>query len=139
MKRILSIDYGKKRTGLALSDPLQIIASGLDTINTPNLMSYLKNLMTKEPIETIILGYPLNLNGEETDATKPVEAFEKRIKKQFQNVNIVRVDERYTSKEAFQAMIDGGVKKKNRRNKALIDKVSATILLQNYMENKNIY
>lgn len=136
MARILSIDYGKKRTGLAVSDPLKIIASGLETIETESLVWYLKQYFAKEEVEKVILGYPKNLDGTDTDITKKVEKFHTQFQKLFPAVDIQLVDERYTSKMAFQTMIDSGLKKKDRQNKALIDEISAVILLQGYLDNR---
>jgi putative Holliday junction resolvase len=137
LARILSIDYGKKRTGLAVSDPLQMIAGGLDTIATESLVWYLKQYFAKEEVEKVLLGYPKNLNGTDTDITKKVEKFHGQFQKLFPQIAIELVDERFTSKMAFQTMIDSGLKKKDRQNKALIDEISAVILLQGYLDAKN--
>jgi len=136
LARILSIDYGKKRTGLAVSDPLKIIAGGLETIETESLVWYLKQYFAKEEVEKVILGYPKNLDGTDTDITKKVEKFYAQFQKLFPAIAIQLMDERYTSKMAFQTMIDSGLKKKDRQNKALIDEISAVILLQGYLDNR---
>lgn len=134
MARILSIDYGLKRTGLAVTDPLQIIATGLCTVETPRLMNYLKEYMAKETVEKIIIGEPYNLDDSETHITKDVKLFMSRLKKTFPAIEVVGVDERFTSKMAGRAMIDMGMKKKDRRNKALVDEIAATMMLQEYLE-----
>lgn len=133
MPRILGIDYGTKRTGVAVTDPLKMIASPLDTIDTHQLLPYIHRYLKNKEVEHIVIGLPKSLNNEPTDATKAVEKFAKRLKSQIA-IPITFVDERFTSKMAFQAMIDGGMKKKNRRNKSNIDKLSATIILQSYLE-----
>ena len=133
MPRLLAIDYGKKRCGIAVSDPLQIIASGLCTIETPQLISFLKKYFGSEPVEKVIIGLPKNLRNEDTDATASVEVFIKQFRNHFPLIPIVTADERFTSKMAFQTMIDSGLKKKDRQNKALVDEISAVILLQGYM------
>ncbi len=135
MARILSIDYGKKRTGIAVTDPLQIIANGLTTIETPQLISFLKQYFQKEKVEKVIIGMPKSLKNEATDATPLVLQFIKLFIKEFPSIPIIPVDERYTSKLAFRTMIDLGLKKKDRQDKARIDEISATILLQSFMEN----
>lgn len=136
MARIMGIDYGGKRTGLAVTDPLQIIASALATVDTKNLPAYLKEYCTKEDVEAFVLGKPLNLDGSETDASPLVQAFVKELETLFPNKPIYFVDERYTSKMAVQSMIASGVKKKDRRIKGNIDKVAATIILQEYMDER---
>ena len=136
MARLMAIDYGKKRTGLAVTDPLQMIATGLTTVATHDLIPFLKKYLVAEPVETIIIGEPKNLDGNATDATPLVTECIRIIKKNFPEIPVVTVDERFTSKMAFQAMIDSGLKKKDRRNKALVDEISATIILQEYLRNK---
>ncbi|MBO9727659.1 MAG: Holliday junction resolvase RuvX [Chitinophaga sp.] len=136
MPRLMAIDYGKKRTGLAVTDPMQLIASGLTTIPTHELIPFLKKYFATEPVETIVIGEPKNLDGNATDATALVIECIRIIKKNFPDIPVVKVDERFTSKMAFQAMIDSGLKKKDRRNKALVDEISATIILQEYLQNK---
>ena len=135
MARILSIDYGKKRTGLAVTDPLQIIANGLATVETEQLIWYLKQYFAKEEVEKVIIGYPLGLDGKETDITKKVEKFYSQFQKLFPAIPAQLMDERFTSKMASQAIIDSGLKKKDRQNKALVDEVSAIILLQGYLSS----
>jgi putative Holliday junction resolvase len=132
--RILAIDYGRKKSGLAVTDPLQIIANGLETVPSHELYDYLVKYMQEEDVERIIMGYPTQNSGQESESMKYIKPFVNRLKKNFPQLPIEWVDERFTSKLAFQTMIDGGLKKKARQNKALIDKVSATIILQTYME-----
>lgn len=138
MARLLSIDYGKKRTGIAVSDPLQIIANGLTTVETSGLFDFLEDYLRKEDVECIIVGQPKQMSGENSENMKRIEPFVNRLRKLYPGISVVYHDERFTSKMAQQAMIDGGVKKKDRRNKELIDEVSATIILQGYMESKRI-
>lgn len=133
MGRILSIDYGKKRTGIAVTDPLKIIATGLTTVETPKLLAFLKEYISKEPVETIIIGMPSNLDDSPTHATPLVQSFIKQLNKTFPAIPVVEVDERYSSKMASQAMIEMGMKKKQRQNKGMIDEIAATILLQEYL------
>jgi putative Holliday junction resolvase len=133
--RILSIDYGLRRTGLAVSDPLQIIASGLATVESKQLINFLKDYFKKEQVELIIIGEPKNLDDTDTHATPLVEAFIKELLKHFPQIPVKKVDERFTSKMAKDAMLDMGLKKMQRRNKALVDEIAATILLQEYMRN----
>lgn len=135
MARILSIDYGKKRTGLAVTDPLQIIATGLTTVETPKLIPFLKDYFQKEAVELIIMGEPKNWDESDTHATPLVKKAVERLKKEFSAIPIKMVDERYTSKMASQAMIDMGLKKKQRQNKALVDEIAATIMLQEYLRS----
>ncbi len=131
--RILSIDYGKKRTGLAVTDPLQIIATGLCTVETPNLLAFLKDYFSKEKVELIIIGMPANLDDTDTHATPLVKNFIKQLQKNFPAIPVKEIDERFTSKLASQAMLQMGLKKMQRRNKALIDEIAATIMLQEYL------
>lgn len=133
MPRLLAIDYGTKRCGIAVSDPLQIIANGLITVHAKDLLTFLETYLQKEAVELIIVGEPKNLNGQATDATAYVNAFVKQLKKKFPTIKIARIDERFTSKIAFQTMVDAGLKKKARQNKELVDQISATIILQSYM------
>lgn len=135
MARILSIDYGKKRTGLAVTDPLQIIATGLTTVETPRLFKYLKEYFAKEAVELIIMGEPKNMDDSDTHATPLVKQAVARLKKEFPTIPVKMVDERFTSKMASQAMIDMGLKKKQRQNKALVDEIAATIMLQEYLRS----
>jgi putative holliday junction resolvase len=134
MARILAIDFGQKRTGLATTDPLQIIATGLCTVQTKNLMEWLKNYFKNEAVELVIIGDPRNIDDSETHATKLVQYFIEAFKKEFPDMPIQGVDERYTSKMAKASMIEMGMKKKDRRNKAFVDEIAATIILQQYME-----
>ena len=135
MARILSIDYGGKRTGLAVTDPLQIIATGLTTVETPKLIPFLKDYFAREPVELIIMGEPKNWDESDTHATPLVKKAVEKLKKEFPAMPIKMVDERYTSKLASQAMIEMGMKKMQRRNKALIDEIAATIMLQEYLRS----
>ena len=135
MARILSIDYGKKRTGIAVTDPLQIIATGLTTVETPKLFSFLKDYFSKEPVELILMGEPKNWDDTDTHATPLVKKAVERLKKEFPAIPIKMVDERFTSKMASQAMIEMGLKKKQRQNKALVDEIAATIMLQEYLRS----
>ena len=134
MGRILAIDYGRKRTGLAVTDTMQIIASKLETVPSHEIFSFLKNYIQKEPVERIIVGYPLQMNNEASEAVLYINPFLKRLVKEYPDMPVEQVDERFTSKMAFQTMIDAGLKKKDRQNKATIDAVSATIMLQAYLE-----
>jgi putative Holliday junction resolvase len=135
MGRIIAIDYGIKRTGIAATDELQIIASGLTTVETPKLMSFLRDYFAKENIELVLVGEPTQKDGTPSDVEEEIQKFLKKIAKEFPSYQIKRVDERYSSKRAFQAMIDSGLKKKQRRNKALVDEIAATIILQDYLYN----
>ncbi|KAA5536302.1 Holliday junction resolvase RuvX [Taibaiella lutea] len=134
MARILAIDYGRKRTGIAVTDPLKMIASGLTTIDTEKLIWFLKDYFSKEAVELILLGDPKRLDGTDNDITPKVDKLFGQLQKLFPNIPSQKVDERFTSKMAFQTMIDSGLKKKDRQNKALIDEISATILLQGYLD-----
>ena len=136
--RILAIDYGNKRTGLAVTDPMQIIASGLETVPTHTLVAYLKNYFQKEAVEALVLGMPKRLDNTDTDTTASVKALAKRLQKEFPEVPLHLVDERFTSKIAQQTMLAGGLKKKDRQNKGTVDMVSATIILQSYLESKGL-
>ncbi len=133
MPRLLAIDYGKKRTGIAVSDPLQLIASGLTTVETPSLISFLKKYFYEHEVELVLIGMPKSLRNDDTHATPLVEKFIRLFQKEFPDKPIKTLDERFTSKMAFQTMIDSGLKKKDRQDKALVDEISATILLQGYM------
>lgn len=135
MARILSIDYGLKRTGIAVTDPLQIIATGLTTLHTKELIPFLKDYFTKEPVELIIIGWPTNWDDSSTHATPLVEKCIKELQKYFPGIPIKKVDERYTSKMAKDAMLEMGLKKMQRRNKALVDEIAATIMLQEYLRS----
>jgi putative Holliday junction resolvase len=133
MPRILAIDYGLKRTGIAVTDPLQIIATGLTTIESPKLIPFLKDHFSKEVVELIIIGEPKNWDDTDTHATPLVKAAIKKLQKEFPAMPLKTVDERNTSKMASRAMIDMGMKKKQRQNKALVDEIAATIMLQEYL------
>jgi putative holliday junction resolvase len=138
MARVLAIDYGQKRTGIAVTDDLQIIASGLTTIGSETLISFLKDYFEKENVIKVLIGEPKQMNGEPSQSTEVIEKFVTQFKAAFPDMAILRVDERFTSKMAFQTMIDSGLKKKQRQNKALIDEISATIMLQDYLSRKMI-
>ena len=129
----MAIDYGLKRTGLAVTDPLQIIATGLVTVESPKLIAFLKDYFKKEVVELILVGEPKNWDDSDTHATPLVKQIVARLKKEFPSIPLKMVDERYTSRMASRAMIDMGLKKKQRRNKALVDEIAATILLQEYL------
>ncbi|HIZ68422.1 MAG TPA: Holliday junction resolvase RuvX [Candidatus Prevotella avicola] len=132
--RVLSVDYGKKRTGLAVTDPLQIIANGLATVSTSELFSYLERYVAQEAVERIVVGKPTQANGQPSENLPRVEAFVNRWRKVHPEIPVVYYDERFTSVLAQRAILDGGVKKRQRReNKGLVDEVSATIILQDYM------
>jgi putative holliday junction resolvase len=135
LSRILSIDYGLKRTGIAVTDPLQIIATGLTTVASKQLIPFLKDYFFREPVELIIIGEPKNWDDTDTHATPLVEKCIKDLQKNFPNMPIKGVDERYTSKMARDAMLEMGMKKKDRRNKALVDEIAATIMLQEYLRS----
>ena len=137
MARILSIDYGLKRTGLAVTDPLQIIATGLATVESKQLIPFLKNYFLKEQVELIIIGEPKNWDDTDTHATPLVEKCIKELQKNFSHIPIKKVDERFTSKMAKDSMLEMGLKKSQRRNKALVDEIAATIMLQEYMRATN--
>lgn len=134
--RLLSIDYGKKRTGIAVSDSLQLIANGLTTVETPRLFDFLKEYLQKEEVERIIVGLPTQMNNQPSENMKRIEPFVNRLRKLYPHIPVEYYDERFTSKMAQQTMLDAGLKKKNRQKKELIDEISATILLQSYMESR---
>lgn len=134
--RIIAIDYGKKRTGMAVSDPLQMIAQGLTTVETHMALVFLREYLQKEQVEKIIVGEPRNLDDSPTDATAGALEFVKKLKRHFPGIKIDTVDERYSSKMASQAMIEMGLKKKDRMKKELVDEIAATILLQEYLEHQ---
>lgn len=135
MPRILAIDYGKKRTGLAVTDPLKIIASGLTTVLTHELIPYLRQYLAREPVELFVLGEPKDLQGRPTDATALAAQCRRSLAKHFPTIPVIGVDERFSSKMAARSLVDGGVSKKDRRDKGLVDEVSATILLQSYLQS----
>jgi putative Holliday junction resolvase len=134
--RILSVDYGKKRTGLAVTDPLQLIAGGLATVATSQLMEWLRSYLAREEVELIVVGEPKQPNGQPSENLPRVMAFVKKLEKEFPMVPVRLYDERFTSVMAHQAMIDGGLRRKARQDKALVDEISATIILQSYMESR---
>jgi len=136
MARILAIDYGLKRTGIAVTDELQIIDSGLTTVATKELIPFLKEYVAKEHVELFLVGLPKQMNNEPSQSEELITPFLNKLKATFSKIPIVRVDERFTSKIAFQTMIDSGLKKKQRKNKALVDQISATIILQSYLYSK---
>jgi len=137
MARLLALDYGTKRVGIAVTDELQIIASGLCTVRAHDCMDFLKEYISKESVAAIVMGMPKDLKNQKTDATPYVKGFAKQLRKQFPELEIHLIDERFTSKMAFQTMIDSGLKKKARQDKALVDEVSATLILQSFMEQQN--
>lgn len=134
MSRILAIDYGKKRTGIAVSDPSQIIANGLTTVPTSTLFDFVKGYLEQEDVERIVVGLPKKPNGEYSESMANIEPFVNRLRKQFPDTPVEYYDERFTSVLAHQAMLASGIGKKARQNKALVDQISATIILQDYME-----
>ena len=138
MSRILAIDYGIKRTGIAVTDELQIIASGLTTIPSETAIVFLTTYFSKENVSKVLIGEPKQMNGEPSESTPIIEKFVTAFKIAFPEIQIVRVDERFTSKMAFKTMIDSGLKKKQRQNKGLVDEIAATILLQDYLTRKMI-
>ena len=138
MARILAIDYGQKRVGLAVTDELQIIATGLDTVHVKDVFAYLKEYVAKENVECFVVGEPKQMDNRNSDSSKYIDPFVKRLKKEFPLKRVERYDERFTSKMAFQTMIDAGIKKKARQNKSTIDKISAVLILQSYLDSKTI-
>lgn len=138
MGRILAIDYGRKRCGVAVTDTLQICANGLGTVRACDLMAFLKDYCAKEPVERIVVGLPKQLNGEPSESTRYIEPFLKHLKKEMPEMPIDRYDERFTSAIAHRAMIDGGLPKMARRNKELVDEMAATIILTDYLEARKM-
>ena len=136
MSRILAIDYGKKRTGIAVTDPMQIIANGLTTVPTSQLMDFVLDYVRREAVECIIIGHPKQMNNEDSENMKRIVPFMNQLKKKLPDMPVELYDERFTSVLAHQAMLAGGLKKKDRQNKALVDEISATIILQSYLESK---
>ena len=134
MARILSIDYGKKRTGLAVTDPLQMIANALTTVETAQLFDFIADYLSKEQVERIVVGYPKQTNGEDSENMRRITPFVNRLRKLYPNIVVELYDERFTSVLAHRAMIESGISRKARQDKALVDKISATIILQDYME-----
>lgn len=139
MGRILAIDYGRKRTGIAVSDPLQLIANGLTTVPTHELLSFILEYVRKEPVERILVGFPKQMTNALSDNMKNIEPFVLSLKKKVVDIPVEYVDERFTSVIAHRTMIDAGIKKKDRRNKGLVDEISATIILQTYLESKRFF
>lgn len=137
MDRIVGIDYGRKRVGLAVSDPLGIIASALETVQSAKIIEYLKLYSQKENVVCFVVGYPVNMDGRPSEAAADVSVFLKHLAKAFPDVPVELEDERFTSVLAHRAMIDGGMKKKDRMNKASVDRISAAIILQSYLDRKN--
>lgn len=136
MARILAIDFGTKRTGIAVTDALQIIASGLTTVETKELLQFLKNYIKQESVELFLVGEPKQMDNSASQSEVYIAAFITKLEKEIPNIPIKRVDERFTSKMAFQTMIDSGLKKNQRKNKALVDEISATLILQSYLYSK---
>lgn len=136
MSQLLAIDYGKKRTGIAVTDDMQIIASGLTTVETEKLIPFLKEYFSKNNVEKVIVGEPKQMDGSVSESAILIDSFITKFNEVFPNMIIERIDERFTSKMAFQTMIDSGMKKKQRQNKGLIDEIAATILLQDYLNYK---
>ncbi|PRZ24020.1 Holliday junction resolvase RuvX [Flavobacterium granuli] len=136
MPRILSIDYGQKRTGIAVTDEMQIIASGLITIPSATAIDFLKDYFAKEKVEAVLIGEPKQMNGEPSESASIIKGFVTHFTNHFPDMKVIRVDERFTSKMAFQTMIDSGLSKKQRQNKGLVDEISATIMLQDYLNRK---
>lgn len=136
MSKLVAIDYGAKRTGIAETDSLQIIASGLTTVETKDLQDFMKAYLEKEEVEVLVIGQAKRMSGELSEIENKIVPFINFVKKRFPNLKIERQDEGFTSQIAFQTMIDGGLSKKKRRDKALVDKISATLILQRYMENR---
>ena len=134
MERILGIDFGKKRTGVAVSDPLRIFASPLETVPTAKIIEYLQNYASREAISLFVVGYPINMDGKPSQAAPDVDVFLKTLAKKFPGVPIVKEDERFTSVLAHRAMIEGGMKKSDRRDKNSVDRISAAIILQGYLD-----
>mgnify|MGYP003292653980 CR=1 FL=1 len=138
MGRILAIDYGQKRVGFAVTDELRICANALDTIHVSEAFDFLRDYLQKEQVDLLVIGEPRKMDNTPSDSTRFIEPFVQRVKRNFPDLPIVRIDERFTSRMAFQTMIDVGLKKKDRQNKALVDKLSATIILQSYLQQLDI-
>lgn len=138
MSRILAIDYGRKRSGIAVSDMLQLIANGLTTVPTHELLQYILDYVTREPVERIVVGLPKQMNNEHSENMKYIEPFVRALQKKVPQIPVEYVDERFTSVLAHRAMQEGGLKKKDRQNKALVDEISATIILQSYLESRRL-
>jgi RNAse H-fold protein YqgF len=136
MGRILGIDYGNKRVGLAVTDPMQIFASPLNTISAHDIDSFIAEYMTSEQVDAFVVGYPVQMNNEPSESVKYIDPFIRKLKKKFPGVPVHLVDERFTSQMAFRTMIDGGLKKKERQNKSMIDMISASIILQSWLDKR---
>jgi putative Holliday junction resolvase len=134
--RILALDYGTKRTGVAVTDPLQMIANSLETVRTFQLLEFIEGYLAREMVDVIVLGYPRQMNNEPSDTVPAIEALAKKLRNKYPNIPVEFADERFTSKLAQQTMIMGGVKKKDRQNKGLVDSISAAIILQSYLERR---
>lgn len=137
MGRILAIDYGRKRTGLAVTDILQIVANGLETVPTHTLMQYLKAYVAREPVDKIVVGLPKQMNGEQSESMRYIKPFVARLAKELPDIPVEMYDERFTSTLAHRAMIEGGMKKSDRRDKARVDSIAATIILNDYLQSKS--
>jgi len=135
MGRILAIDYGQKRVGLAVTDPLKIIANSLDTVPAHEVLTYVVNYVAREDVEKIVVGLPKQMNGTDSQSMQFIEPFVKKLKAALPTIELIYVDERFTSVLAHKTMLDGGLKKKDRQNKGLVDRISATIILQTYLES----
>jgi len=135
MARIMGIDYGRKRTGVAVTDPLQIVAGNLATVPTHQLLQYIKDYVSREPVERIVVGLPKQLNGQPSDSMSQIEPFVKRLRNELPDVPVTMYDERFTSTLAHRAMIDGGMKKSDRRDKSRVDAIAATIILNDYLQS----
>ncbi len=136
MSRIMAIDYGQKRAGIAVTDPMQIIANGLETVHVKDIWRFLDNYLKNEVVETIVVGEPRNMNNMPSDASRFIEPFVKHLKKRYPDIKIDRYDERFTSKMAHDTMLSAGLGKQKRQNKSLVDTISATFILQSYLESK---
>ncbi|MDQ1297288.1 MAG: putative pre6S rRNA nuclease [Bacteroidota bacterium] len=136
MGRILGIDYGKKRIGLAVTDPLRMFASPLETVNTQEFDSFISDYLKSEDVDAFVIGYPVQMNNKPSESVKYIDPFIRKIKKQFPGKELHLIDERFTSRIALRTMIDGGVKKEKRRDKSMVDKISASIILQSYLDRK---
>lgn len=136
MGRVLAIDYGEKRTGIAITDPLQIVASGLTTVDTNTLIDFLKNYCSEENVDLFVVGLPKQMNNQPSQSESLIKPFLKKLKSNFPRISIIRIDERFTSKIASRTIIDLGLKKSQRQNKLLVDQISATLILQSYLDSK---
>ena len=138
MGRIMAIDYGRVRTGLAVTDPMRIIATALATVETPTLLQYLKNYCSREKVDLFVVGEARRMDGTPSESMALINPFVEKLKSTFADIEVARIDERFTSKMAFQTMIDSGLKKKDRRNKGMVDQIAATIMLQDYMKGEEM-